>query len=88
MSEESKNTSTGYSQTDAIRAQHERSDFREHSVPLYLTSSFVFDDAEQWLHKIWKRWLEVGSLLPCTNPCQIALPSRLEFNITECEDGM
>ncbi len=33
--------------TDAIRAQHERSDFREHSVPLYLTSSFVFDDAEQ-----------------------------------------
>ena len=48
----------------------------------------VFDDAEQWLHKIWKRWLEVGSLLPCTNPCQIALPSRLEFNITECEDGM
>jgi O-succinylhomoserine sulfhydrylase len=33
--------------TDAIRAQHERSAFREHSVPLYLTSSFVFDDAEQ-----------------------------------------
>jgi O-succinylhomoserine sulfhydrylase len=34
-------------ETEAIRAQHERSDFREHSVPLYLTSSFVFDDAEQ-----------------------------------------
>src|SRR5690606_38101667 len=34
-------------QTNAIRAQHERTDFREHSVPLYLTSSFVFDDAEQ-----------------------------------------
>jgi O-succinylhomoserine sulfhydrylase len=34
-------------ETDAIRAQHERSVFREHSVPLYLTSSFVFDDAEQ-----------------------------------------
>jgi O-succinylhomoserine sulfhydrylase len=33
--------------TDAIRAQHERSAFREHSVPLYLTSSFVFDSAEQ-----------------------------------------
>lgn len=33
--------------TDAIRIQHERSAFREHSVPLYLTSSFVFDDAEQ-----------------------------------------
>ena len=34
-------------ETDAIRAQHERSLYREHSVPLYLTSSFVFDDAEQ-----------------------------------------
>src|SRR5687768_3000534 len=33
--------------TDAIREQYERTDFREHSVPLYLTSSFVFDDAEQ-----------------------------------------
>jgi O-succinylhomoserine sulfhydrylase len=34
-------------ETDAIRAQADRTDFREHSVPLYLTSSFVFDDAEQ-----------------------------------------
>jgi O-succinylhomoserine sulfhydrylase len=34
-------------ETDAIRAQHERSSSREHSVPVYLTSSFVFDDAEQ-----------------------------------------
>lgn len=34
-------------ETDAIRAQHDRTDNREHSVPLYLTSSFVFEDAEQ-----------------------------------------
>jgi O-succinylhomoserine sulfhydrylase len=34
-------------ETEAIRRQHERSSFREHSVPLYLTSSFVFEDAEQ-----------------------------------------
>ncbi len=34
-------------ETDAIRAQAERTDYREHSVPLFLTSSFVFDDAEQ-----------------------------------------
>jgi O-succinylhomoserine sulfhydrylase len=34
-------------ETEAIRTQHERTSFREHSVPLYLTSSFVFDDAEQ-----------------------------------------
>jgi O-succinylhomoserine sulfhydrylase len=34
-------------ETDAIRAQSDRTDYREHSVPLYLTSSFVFEDAEQ-----------------------------------------
>ena len=34
-------------ETDAIRSQKDRTAFREHSVPLYLTSSFVFDDAEQ-----------------------------------------
>lgn len=33
-------------ETLAIRLQSERSSFGEHSVPLYLTSSFVFDDAE------------------------------------------
>lgn len=46
MSEEQKGNK-GYSETDPIRAQHERTEFREHSVPLYLTSSFVFEDAEQ-----------------------------------------
>lgn len=34
-------------ETNAIRTQQERSGYREHSVPLYLTSSFVFEDAEQ-----------------------------------------
>lgn len=33
-------------ETNAIRTQIERSQHSEHSVPLYLTSSFVFDDAE------------------------------------------
>ena len=33
-------------ETQAIRIQTERSQFSEHSTPLYLTSSFVFDDAE------------------------------------------
>lgn len=34
-------------QTDAIRIQQERTPYREHSVPLFMTSSFVFDNAEQ-----------------------------------------
>ena len=33
-------------ETDAIRAQSERTQYGEHSVPLFMTSSFVFDDAE------------------------------------------
>jgi O-succinylhomoserine sulfhydrylase len=32
--------------TNAIRSQTKRSQYREHSVPLYLTSSFVFPSAE------------------------------------------
>ena len=39
--------STNHFETDAIRLQTERSQFSEHSTPLYLTSSFVFDDAEE-----------------------------------------
>lgn len=34
-------------ETNAIRTQTERSQFSEHSTPLYLTSSFVFEDAEE-----------------------------------------
>lgn len=34
-------------ETLAIRTQTERSNQREHSTPLYMTSSFVFNDAEQ-----------------------------------------
>ncbi len=33
-------------ETEAIRTQLERSSFSEHSNPIYLTSSFVFEDAE------------------------------------------
>lgn len=34
-------------ETEAIRTQMDRSQFAEHSAPLYLTSSFVFEDAEE-----------------------------------------
>ncbi len=34
-------------ETDAIRCQLERTQFQEHSTPLYLTSSYVFDNAEE-----------------------------------------
>ena len=34
-------------ETEAIRTQMERSSFAEHSTPLHLTSSFVFEDVEE-----------------------------------------
>lgn len=34
-------------ETRAVRSNQERTPFREHSSPIYMTSSFVFDDAEQ-----------------------------------------
>ncbi|WAC01522.1 aminotransferase class I/II-fold pyridoxal phosphate-dependent enzyme [Lacinutrix neustonica] len=38
--------SLNHFETDAIRIQTERSQFLEHSTPLYLTSSYLFEDAE------------------------------------------
>ncbi|WP_335964615.1 aminotransferase class I/II-fold pyridoxal phosphate-dependent enzyme [Galbibacter sp. PAP.153] len=38
--------SKNHFETDAIRTQIERTEFLEHSAPLYLSSSFVFEDAE------------------------------------------
>jgi O-succinylhomoserine sulfhydrylase len=37
----------GKFETKAIRSHQERTPFREHSTPIYVTSSFVFDNAEQ-----------------------------------------
>lgn len=34
-------------ETKAIRTQMERSQFSEHSTPMHLTSSFIFEDAEE-----------------------------------------
>lgn len=40
------NNNFNHDETIAIRTQADRSSFLEHSVPLYLTSSFVFEDSE------------------------------------------
>ena len=42
-----RDTMSKHFETAAIRNQTERTQFSEHSTPLYLTSSFVFDDAEE-----------------------------------------
>src|SRR4051812_20124609 len=54
-------------ETNAIRTQAERTDNREHSVPLYLTSSFMFDDAEQ-MRAMFADELEGNIYSRFTNP--------------------
>lgn len=54
-------------ETIAIRAQSEQTQHREHSVPLYLTSSFSFEDAEQG-QAIFKNEIEANLYSRFSNP--------------------
>jgi len=54
-------------ETNAIRTQFERTDNREHSVPVYLTSSFTFEDAEQ-MRAMFADELEGNIYSRFTNP--------------------
>ena len=54
-------------ETNAIRTQAERTDNREHSVPMYLTSSFMFDDSEQ-MRAMFADELEGNIYSRFTNP--------------------
>ncbi len=54
-------------ETNAIRTQAERTDNREHSVPMYLTSSFMFDNAEQ-MRAMFADELEGNIYSRFTNP--------------------
>jgi O-succinylhomoserine sulfhydrylase len=54
-------------ETNAIRTQAEQSQNREHSVPVYLTSSFTFEDAEQ-MRAMFADELEGNIYSRFTNP--------------------
>ncbi len=54
-------------ETNAIRTQLEKSINREHSVPMYLTSSFVFEDAEH-MRAMFADELEGNIYSRFTNP--------------------
>lgn len=62
-----KNTEHYCFETQAVRTQTPRSQFNEHSVPLYLTSSFVFDDAEQ-MRAVFADEIQQHSYTRFTNP--------------------
>lgn len=68
-------------ETKAIRIQTERSEHREHSVPIFPTSSFVFDDAEQ-MRSTFAGEQEQNIYSRFTNPnCQ-----ELEEKIAQLEE--
>lgn len=63
-------------ETQAIRTQIERSQFNEHSAPLYLTSSFVFDDAEN-MRAVFADEIVQHSYSRFTNPNQTELVDKI-----------
>ncbi|MEC4113032.1 trans-sulfuration enzyme family protein [Myroides pelagicus] len=63
-------------ETLAIRTQTERTQYREHSTPLFLTSSFVFDDAEN-MRAVFAEEIEQYSYSRFTNPNQTELVDKI-----------
>lgn len=63
-------------ETQAIRTQTEKTQYSEHSTPLYLTSSFVFDDAEN-MRAVFAEEVEQYSYSRFTNPNQTELVDKI-----------
>ncbi len=72
-------------ETDSIRLQSERTQFREHSVPLYLTSSFVFENAEQG-RALFADEIEGNIYSRFSNPNTSEFIRKM-VELEECEDG-
>jgi len=81
-----KMSSKKHFETNAIRTQAERSSQREHSVPIYATSSFVFDDAEQ-ARALFANELEGNIYTRFSNPNNDEFIQKLCL-LEGTEDGM
>ena len=55
-------------ETDAIRLQMKRTNEKEHSTPLFLTSSFVYDSAENMAAAFSDDSLDVNIYSRFSNP--------------------
>ncbi|MCM8541977.1 MAG: aminotransferase class I/II-fold pyridoxal phosphate-dependent enzyme [Lentisphaeraceae bacterium] len=73
-------------ETNAIRTQSERSSFREHSSPIYMTSSFVFDDAEQ-ARAMFADEIQGNIYTRFSNPNNDEYITKL-CQMEGCEDGL
>lgn len=63
-------------ETQAIRTQCQRSQYNEHTTPLYLTSSFVFDNAEE-MRAVFAEEIDKFSYSRFNNPNQTELIEKL-----------
>ncbi|UTA69858.1 PLP-dependent aspartate aminotransferase family protein [Emticicia sp. 21SJ11W-3] len=73
-------------QTKAIRIQTKRSQYREHSTPLFLTSSFCFEDAEQG-KALFDETLEGNIYSRFSNPSVQEFVDKVCM-LENCEDGI
>lgn len=73
-------------QTKLIRIQTEKSGFREHSTPLYLTSSFCFEDAEMG-KDLFDNTLEGNIYSRFSNPTVQEFVDKVCM-LEDCEDGI
>ena len=80
----SNNSPFGF-ETQAIRTQTERSQFLEHSTPLYLTSSFIFEDAED-MRASFAEEKEKNIYSRFTNPNTTEFVEKI-CNMEGAEDG-
>ncbi|MDX2301154.1 MAG: aminotransferase class I/II-fold pyridoxal phosphate-dependent enzyme [Microscillaceae bacterium] len=73
-------------ETQAIRTQSDTTSQREHSTPLYLTSSFVFEDAEQ-ARALFANEMQGNIYSRFSNPNNDELVSKMCL-LEHTEDGM
>lgn len=73
-------------ETRAIRVQSDRSDNREHSVPVYMTSSFVFEDAEQ-ARALFAEEIQGNIYTRFSNPNNSELIAKI-CELEQAEDGL
>jgi O-succinylhomoserine sulfhydrylase len=73
-------------ETKAVRTQNERSQYREHSSPIYMNSGFVFEDAEQ-ARALFNEEIEGNIYTRYSNPNTNELVDKL-CQLEGTEDGI
>lgn len=72
-------------ETIAIRTQTERSQFKEHAAPIYMTSSYAFDDAEE-MRALFSEEKEGNIYSRYSNPNTSEFVEKMA-RLEEAEDG-